>query len=423
MGTFMGRVLGGIMGKGINRLSVLAVGRTKKDGLYADGGNLYLQVRGDGKYKSWLFRYMRHGGSHDIGLGPIHDFTLADARTKAQRLRVMLKEGIDPLEAKKNQVEAARQAASKGTTFEACAREYIEAHKDSWKQKRHAKQWEQALTKHAYEKIGKLPVRNIDTENVLSVLQPVWKEKTETAKRLRGRIESILDWAKVKGFRHGENPARWRGHLSNMLAKPSKLQKVEHFAALPYAEIYGFLRTLKEHEGDGVKALKLVIHTAKRTTEVLEAQWDEFDFKNKVWTIPAERMKGEIEHRVPLTELALAVLKEIKAEREEETPAGAKLNPYLFPSPQRNKTTLSNAAMAALLKRMGRLDITVHGFRSTFKDWAAEQTDYADEVSEAALAHVLKDKVKAAYLRSDFFEKRRHQLEDWAKYCQSESKQ
>jgi len=248
----------------------------------------------------------------------------------------------------------------------------------------------------------------------LKVLEPIWQEKTETAKRLRGRIECILDWAKVREYRQGENPARWRGHLDNLLARPSKLIKVEHFAALPYAKVNSFLHSLDKQAGLATKALKLVIFTAARSTEVLSATWGEIDFKHKVWTVPAERMKGGKEHRVPLTAPAIEILETLKGDGEYNSDAPS---PYIFPSPKGDKP-LSNVVMLALLKRMKRRDITVHGFRSSFRDWAAEKTDFPREVAEAALAHAIESSVEAAYRRSDLFDKRRLLMEEWAKYCQ-----
>ena len=398
-----------------NKLSPLVVKNIKQKGLYADGAGLYLQV-GDTGNKSWIFRFRRHGKLRDMGLGALHTVTLAEARGKAMDSRKLILAGIDPLEAKKTDQTQAKLAAVKGTTFEACAKAYIDAHKASWKQERHASQWNQALAKHAYPVLGKTPVQSVDTDLVQKVLEPIWKDKTETAKRLRGRIECILDWAKVKGYRQGENPARWRGHLDNLLASPNKLINVEHFAALPYAKVGEFMKSLDKQEGKGATALKLVILTAARSNEVLGATWDEIDFESKVWTVPAERMKaGKKEHRVPLTEPVIFILKNLKQEREDiegkEAPC-----PYVFPN-AKGDGVLSNAVMLALLKRMKRRDITVHGFRSTFRDWAAENTEYPDEVVEMALAHAIQNKVKAAYLRTDMFEKRRLLMNEWGGYC------
>ena len=399
------------MARVLGKLTVLAVNTAKTKGLYADGGGLYLQVGPTGA-KSWLFRYMRFGKAQAMGLGPLHAVSLADARTKAADCRKLLAAGLNPLEAKKTEEVQARIAAAKGTTFETCAKAYIEAHKAGWKQERHAKQWDQALAKHAYPVMGNLPVDAIDTALVMKVLEPIWQKKTETAKRLRGRIECILDWAKVREYRQGENPARWRGHLENLLARPSKLIKVEHFAALPYTKVNGFLQSLDKQAGLAALALKLVIYTACRSTEVLGATWSEIDLTGKVWTIPAERMKTAKEHRVPLTSSALAVLNKLKQERDREIVPSL----YVFPSPKGN-VPLSNVVMLALLRRMDRRDITVHGFRSSFRDWAAEQTNFPREVAEAALAHAIQSRVEAAYRRSDLFEKRRLLMDKWARYC------
>ncbi|MDR3424063.1 MAG: tyrosine-type recombinase/integrase [Alphaproteobacteria bacterium] len=403
------------MARVIGKLTTLAIGRAKKKGLYGDGGGLYLQVSPTGS-KSWLFRFLLNGKAHAMGLGPLHTVTLAEARVKATDCRKLLVAGFDPLNAKKDRQVQARLAATKGTTFEACAKAYIEAHKASWKSEVYTVKYGQTLEKYAYPIIGRLPVQSIDTTLVMKVLEPVWQKKTATAKKIRSRIECVLDWAKVREYRQGENPARWRGHLENLLAKPSKLVRIKHRAALPYAKINGFLQSLEGRDGIGVQALKLLIFTACRSNEVLGAAWDEIDFENRVWTIPAERMKAGKEHRVPLTAPALAVLKERKRESqklgENEEP-----NPYVFLNPQ-DKKPCSGEVMATLLKRMKRQDITVHGFRSTFRDWAAEQTSFPREVAEAALAHTVGNQVEAAYRRSDLFEKRRLMMEQWARYCQ-----
>ena len=399
----------------LGKLSALGVGRLKKKGLYGDGGGLYLQIGPVGN-KSWLFRYMQHKKARAMGLGALNAVTLAEARLKAADCRKLLAAGHDPIEAKKTEQTAARLATTKGTTFEACAKAYIEAHKAGWKQERHAKQWDQALTKHVYPIFGKLPIQAIDTALVVKALEPIWQKKTETAKRLRGRIECILDWAKVREYRQGENPARWRGHLENLLARPSKLIKVEHFAALSYTKVNDFIQRLDKQAGMGALALKLVIYTACRSREVLEATWDEFDLENKIWTIPETRMKTGKEHRVPLTAPALAILKQLKHEHENYSTTDE--SNYVFPSPKGN-APLSNVVMLALLKRMNRRDITVHGFRSSFRDWAAEQTNFPREVAEAALAHAVQSRVEAAYRCSDLFEKRRLLMERWVRYCQT----
>ena len=404
------------MARVIGKLTTLAIGRAKKKGLYGDGGGLWLQVGATGS-KSWLFRFVVNGKAHGMGLGALNAVTLAEARLKATDCRKLLAAGFDPLDAKKEKQVQSRLAAAKGTTFEACAKAYIEAHKASWKDALYAKKWDQSLAKYVYPVMGRLPVQIVDTTLIMKVLEPVWQKKTTAAKRLRSRIECILDWAKVREYRQGDNPARWRGHLENLLANPSKLIKVKHFAALSYAKINGFLQSLERMGGLGAQALKLLIFTACRSNEVFSATWDEIDFENKVWTIPAERMKTGKEHRVPLTAPALAILKERRREGQTLGDNDAEPSPYVFSSPS-GEGCISNEIMLAVLKRMKRFDITVHGFRSSFRDWAAEQTNFTREVAEAALAHTVGNQVEAAYRRSDLFEKRRLMMEKWARYCQ-----
>lgn len=389
----------------LHRLKVMQVTHTKKPGLYSDGGGLYLQVTKN-LVKSWLFRYMRTGVRRGMGLGPVHTVTLAEAREKAYACRRMLIEGIDPLEAKKAKHRAERRERMKSLLFRDCANQYIEAHRKSWKNEKHAAQWGSTIETYANPIIGNLMVAEIDTDEIMRVLEPIWAEKTETATRLRGRIESILAWATVRGFRTGLNPARWKGHLDHLLAKPSRLRKTNHHAALPYAEAAAFMKMLRQQDGNAALALQLVILTASRTNEVIAARKSEFDLPAKIWIIPAERMKARREHRVPLSTAALALVKPLI-----DTGAGE----FLFPASKENKH-LSNMAMLQLLKRMKREDLTVHGFRSTFKDWARETTDYAREVSEAALAHIIGDQTEAAYARGDLFAKRAGLMQDWSDY-------
>lgn len=389
----------------LNRLTAVQVMRAKKRGVYSDGGGLYLQVTRT-LTKSWLFRYMRNGVPRGMGLGPIHTVSLAEARIKAQDVRRMLLDGIDPLEAKKAKRQAERRERLKSLPFRDCANQYIDAHRKSWKNEKHAAQWGSTIETYANPIIGNLMVTEIDTDEIMRVLEPIWTEKTETATRLRGRIESILAWATVRGFRTGLNPARWKGHLDHLLAKPSRLRKTNHHAALPYAEAAAFMQSLLRQEGAAAQALQLVILTASRTNEVIAARKSEFDVPAKIWTIPAERMKAGREHRVPLSPAALALVKPL-------IDTGA--SEFLFPATKENRH-LSNMAMLQLLKRMKREDLTVHGFRSTFKDWARETTDYAREVSEAALAHIIGDQTEAAYARGDLFMKRAGLMQDWADY-------
>lgn len=394
----------------LHRLKTMQVTHTKKPGLYSDGGGLYLQVTKN-LVKSWLFRYMRTGVRRGMGLGPVHTVTLAEAREKAYACRRMLIEGIDPLEAKKAKHQAERRERMKSLLFRDCANQYIEAHRKSWKNEKHAAQWGSTIETYANPIIGNLMVTEIDTDEIMRVLEPIWAEKTETATRLRGRIESILAWATVRGFRTGLNPARWKGHLDHLLAKPSRLRKTNHHAALPYTEAAAFMKMLRQQEGNAALALQLVILTASRTNEVIAARKSEFDLPAKIWIIPAERMKARREHRVPLSTAAVALVKPLINTGTSE---------FVFPASKENRH-LSNMAMLQLLKRMKREDLTVHGFRSTFKDWARETTDYAREVSEAALAHIIGDQTEAAYARGDLFAKRAGLMQEWADHLLARS--
>jgi len=383
-----------------------------KPGRYADGGGLYLQVGPTGG-KSWLVRYMRHGKAHQMGLGALAALTLAEARNKAADVRRLLVNGVDPLEARRVEMASERAKTAHGMTFSQCAAAYITAHREGWRNPKHRQQWENTLATYAEPVFGALPVAAIDLPLVMKVLEPIWKEKPETASRLRGRIETILDWATVRGFRQGENPARWRGHLDKLLPARSKVAIVEHHAALPYAEIARFMAELRQRNAVAARALEFLILTASRTSETLEAVWPEIDLKNKVWTIPAERMKAGRDHRVPLAPQAVAVLTEMAALRGRESE-------WVFPG-TRPKRPLSSMALLMLLRRMDWPDLTAHGFRSTFRDWTSETTAFPSEVAEAALAHAVADKVEAAYRRGDLFDKRRDLMEAWAAFCQTSS--
>ncbi|RQM49334.1 site-specific integrase [Paraburkholderia bannensis] len=394
------------MPRAINRLSQLTLTKTTKPGLYADGGNLYLQITAAG-VKSWLFRYMRDGKPRAMGLGPLHTVGLAEARALALDCRRLLLAGTDPLDARDAERAAKRVAQANDVSFQHCAEKYIEAHRAGWKNAKHADQWTNTLTTYAYPVFDSRPVSAIDTSLVMRVLEPIWTTKTETASRLRGRIESVLDWATVRGYRSGENPARLKGHLDTLLPKRSRVQKVEHHPALPYADLPDFMKTLRSEAGIAARALEILILTATRTNEVIGATWQEFDLNEGVWTIPAERMKMRKEHRVPLSIRAIALVK---------TQQEVKRDDYVFPG-ARDKKPLSNMAMLQLLERMKRNDITVHGFRSTFRDWAGETTHYPREVCEAALAHGIKDKAEAAYARGDLFAKRAALMQDWAAFA------
>jgi integrase len=339
-----------------------------------------------------------------MGLGSARDVSLAQARAKASEARRQLTEGVDPLAAREGRRndEQRRKAGTIG--FSECAKKYIAAHRASWRNDKHAEQWQNTLDTYASPVIGELAVGDVDTALVLRVLEPIWATKPETASRLRGRIEHILDYARVRGYRAGENPARWRGHLDKLLPSALNRKNRKHHAALPYDEIGAFLEQVRTQEGTAARALQFTILTAARTQEVIGVRPEEIDAEKALWTIPAGRMKAGREHRVPLTPQALRLL--------ESQASGA----FVFCG-MKEGAPLSNMAMLELLRRMGRDDLTVHGFRSTFRDWAAECTAYPGEVCEMALAHAISDKAEAAYRRGDLFEKRRRLMADWAKYC------
>jgi integrase len=394
----------------MGRLNPLAVSRAKRPGLHPDGGGLYLQITRAG-VKSWLFRFMLNKKARAMGLGALVAVSLADARGQATACRRQLQEGIDPIEARKTRKAAAQLEAAKALTFRQCAEAYISSHKAGWRNAKHRAQWPSTLESYAYPEFRSLPVQQVDTALVLKVLEPIWTTKPETASRVRGRIESILDWATARGHRRGENPARWRGHLENLLPKRAKIRRVRHHPALPYAEIPAFMADLRAREGVAAKALEFTILTAARTSEIVGARPGELDRDVTAWTVPEGRIKGGKEHRVPLSVPAAAIASEMLQLGGE----------FIFPGGKARKP-LSNNAMLALLERMGRDDITVHGFRSTFRDWAAEMTNYPREVAEMALAHVVEDKVEGAYRRGDLFEKRRRLMEEWARYCATPAK-
>ena len=380
--------------------------RRTTPGLYADGGNLYLQVtvNGDSVARSWIFRFAIDGKRREMGLGAVHTFGLKDARAKAAELRKLVYEGRDPI-AERDAQRAARAAASaKRRTFDECVASYSRAHSPKWSAK-HAYQWGSAMTRFASPVLGKLPVDIIDVSFVVRVLEPIWHERPEVASRLRGAIESVLAWATVRQFRSGDNPARWTNHLEELLPSRREILPVEHFAALAYRDVPGLIAKLRERSGIVGRALEFLILTASRSGEVLGARWDEIGLAERVWTVPAERMKSRREHRVPLCDRALAILNEMKLYRR---------NGFVFPSERREN--LGESPMRELLKRLG-YKATIHGMRSAFRDWAGEQTNFAREVCEAALAHAIGNKVEQAYRRGDALEKRRRLMEAWADFC------
>jgi integrase len=395
----------GYMARTVSKLSAVSVKNASRRGYYSDGGGLYLQVSPTGA-KSWVFRYKVDGKLYEMGLGALHTVGLGEARTRARQCREHRLDGLDPLAVRKAARMQAVLDAAKGMTFRQCAEGYIAAHRASWRNGKHRDQWSNTLATYVAPVFGGLPVQAIDTALVMKAIEPVWSQKPETASRVRGRIEAILDWATARGHRAGENPARWRGHLDKLLPKKTKVRRVEHHAALPYREITAFMADLRQQEGVGARSLEFAILTAARTGEVIGARWDEFDLGERVWTVPAERMKAGREHRVPLSEPALAILQDLGKIRRGE---------FVFPGDRADRP-ISNMTMLMLLRRMGRGDLTAHGFRSTFRDWVSERTTFPAEVAEMALAHTVSDKVEAAYRRGDLFQKRRQLMDAWAKF-------
>ena len=381
-----------------------------KPGVYGDGGGLYLQVR-DATHRSWIFRFTISGKARWMGLGSFDDVSLSQAREAASAAKKLVKQGVDPI-AQRDAEIAAKQVVAIHHTFDEVAALYIGAHEASWRNAKHRQQWRNTLDTYAKPTMGDTPIAAVDVGIVMKVLEPIWREKPETASRLRGRIEAVIDFATARGWRTGENPARWRGHLDHLLPARSRIAAVEHHPALPWQDMSTFWAKLAEQEGVSALALQFLILTTTRTNEALGARWGEIDLQSGVWTVPAGRMKAKREHRVPLSDEAKAVLTEAAKER----PAKPKPLDPVFPG-RKADAPLSNMALLMLLRRMKRGDLTAHGFRSSFRDWAAESTNYPRELAEAALAHVLKDKTEAAYQRGDLLEKRRRLMADWAKFC------
>jgi integrase len=395
-------------------LTALKVSKAKP-GRYGDGRGLYLLVRAP-QARFWLFRYRLAGGRmREMGLGSVADVTLAEAREKAETLYKAVRAGNDPLAERAAAAQASRTEAQRtalqSITFGHVADAYIAAHEASWRNAKHRQQWRNTLDTYAAPVFGDLPIAELDTAAVMKVLEPIWRDKPETASRLRGRIESVVSYATARGWRTGENPARWKGHLDNLLPARGKVAQVEHHAALPWREIGNFMVLLAQQEGVAALALRFAILTAARTGEVIGATWSEIDMEEALWTVPAARMKAKREHRVPLAPDVMDLLRRASMLRLDDDP-----NRPVFPGPKLTKG-LSNMAMLALLRRMGRGDLTAHGFRSTFRDWCAESTNYPREVAEAVLAHTVGNKVEAAYRRGDLMDKRRRLMTDWATFC------
>ena len=370
-----------------------------------DGGNLYLQITRSEKdpghiRRSWVFRYELDGRRHDLGLGPLHTLDLADARAKAKTLRQQLLDGIDPLVARQRirRDRLAKLAAEqRAMTFRQCAEACMAGHEKGWSNDKHRQQWTNTLRQYAYPTLGDLAVDDITTAHVVKALEPIWQSIPETASRVRARIEKVLGWAAVRGFRSGDsNPARWRGHLAELFPAKGKVRSVEHYEAVPFADVPGLIVELHEQDGVAALAIEFLILTAARLGEVLGTAWDEIDLATATWTVPARRMKARKEHRVPLSDRAVAIL------------AGRPRDRAPFP--------VSSDTLLRLLKAV-RPGATLHGFRSSFRDFCAERTSYPEHIAEAALAHVTGDKVKRAYKRTDLFEKRRRLMADWAAWC------
>lgn len=387
--------------KGVEKLL-----REAKAGATADGDGLYLKIATEGGAGSWQFRYTIAGKRRMMGLGACSTVTLAEAREHAAEARKLAKQGIDPIEARK----VAPEVEGEAPTFRKVATDYIEANKCAWRNTKHAAQWTATLETYAYPLIGHKHPADITTADVLDILAPIWTTKAETASRVRGRIEAVMDAARVRGLFKGENPARWRGHLDAVLPVRTKASKGHH-AALPYAEAPTFMQALRQMPGEGARALEFTILTAARSGEVRGATWREIDLDARLWTVPGERMKASKEHRVPLSDAAVALL------QGREKGEGGDL---VFPGQRRGKP-LSDMTLTAALRRMKRPELTAHGFRSTFRDWAAEETHHPHAVAEMALAHTIGNAVEAAYRRGDLLEKRRLLMQDWADYCAGET--
>jgi integrase len=397
--------MGGRVGA-IGRLSALQVQRLRRAGKYHDGGGLYFIVHPGGS-RSWAFRYGQ-GGKTWAGIGPLHTVGLAEARERAKDLRLKLLDGIDPVAAKRGE----RQIARRMMTFAAAAKAYHAAHSAGWRNPRHVKEWLAALEKHAFPVLGDVLVADIDTALVLRVIEPMWKDKTETAARVRARTEAVLDWAKVKGFRQGENPARWKGHLDQTLPARKAVNGSKHFAALPYAEAPALMARLRAIDTIEARCLEFLILTASRLTQACHAVWGEIDFKTGRWTIPEERMKTGEKHIVPLCERALEILRQLQA--------GHPRSGFVFPR-QGGRKPIATRSVWDLARQLSG-GATVHGFRSSFRDWATDhRADYPDTMIEIALAHKVGNEAKRAYLRTKMIERRREMMTAWSAFCAGRS--
>ena len=388
------------MARQINRLSARSAATLKEVGRHADGNGLYLSISRNGG-RRWVFLYRADGKLREKGLGGAASVTLKDARLKAEAVRKQRADGLDPISEGRKSVDV--------MTFTECAKAYIASHESGWSNPKHADQWRNTLKTYAEPIIGDLPINKVDVSHVMRIVEPLWKTKTETASRVRGRIEAILDWAAARKYRSSENPARLRGHLDYLLPPRRKVAKVKHHPALPYKEIPKFMGDLRTREGMGALALEYTVLTAARTGETIGAKWAEIDMQSKLWIVPAERMKARVEHYVPLSARAIEILGTLSTDTE-----------FVFPG-NGDKNPMSSMSLLAVLKRMERSDITTHGFRSTFRDWAAETTEFPNEVVEMALAHTIKNKAEAAYRRGNMLDRRRVLMDAWSNYCSSKA--
>lgn len=393
------------MPKVAKELSALEVRRLTDPGWYAVGGVAGLMLRiADTGARYWALRIRVPGKRCDIGIGPYPETTLARAREMAAELRTQVRQGMDPLSERRTARGALMAARAKVVTFDTAAGRFIKSKSREFRNPKHTAQWHSTLTAYASPVIGNLPVDQIELAHVVQILEPIWTKKTETATRVRGRIESVLDWATVSGYRKGDNPARWKGNLDAILPTPTKVRRVKHHRAIPLSDAPGFMAALREREGMAARALEFAILTAGRSGEVRGATWDEVDTESRTWTVPADRMKAHREHVVPLSDAAIALLEALPRYHE---------NPHVFPGPRGGM--LSDVSLLAVLRRMG-VDATTHGFRSTFRDWCSEHTNYPHEVAEMALAHTIPNKTEAAYRRSTLLAKRRRLMADWARF-------
>lgn len=390
-----------------NQLTVRKIA-SLKDGVYGDGGNLWITIRGD--TRAWTFRYKSPltGKRREMGLGPARDVSLFEARSKATDARRLLLEGRDPLDEQAQR----KRSATKERTFREVAEHYITEQTPAWKDPRSAPMWRSSLNRHVYPRMGNCSIAQVQTEDVLAVLRPIWETTTETASRLRGRIERILDYAHSHHWSEGNNPARWRGHLANILPKPTAVAKVVHHAAVPYRDLPSVFAQLEQQDGAAALAARFLCLTAARSGEVRHARWSEIDLAKQIWVVPAERMKAKREHRVPLTTGALNVLRRMEILRPLPSADG-----LIFPGGKIGSPLSDVAISKALHRAAGTKDVTIHGLRSSFRDWAAEETDFPREVAEMALAHAIGNKVEAAYRRGDLLNKRQEMMKQWEQFC------